>query len=173
MSRRHSAEKREVNPDPKYSDLVLTKFMNAVMSDGKKSVAERIVYGALERVEQKAKSDPVALFHQALDNVMPAVFAYEVSGKPVLRQWFSCRRRDRTRPVIGDRRPPSPLDAIQPESWLPEYTTDLMNLLHVLGRLVLLEDAQAALLQKVLDGMLIPVERLGGSADDGDDSPPA
>jgi small subunit ribosomal protein S7 len=73
MSRRHSAEKREVNPDPKYSDLVLTKFMNAVMSDGKKSVAERIVYGALERVEQKAKSDPVALFHQALDNVMPAV----------------------------------------------------------------------------------------------------
>ena len=73
MSRRHSAEKREVNPDPKYSDLVITKFMNAVMSDGKKSVAERIVYGALERMEQKAKSDPVAMFHQALDNVMPAV----------------------------------------------------------------------------------------------------
>jgi small subunit ribosomal protein S7 len=73
MSRRHSAEKREVNPDPKYADLVLTKFMNAVMSDGKKSVAERIVYGALERMEQKAKSDPVAMFHQALDNVMPAV----------------------------------------------------------------------------------------------------
>ena len=73
MSRRHSAEKREVNPDPKYSDLVLTKFMNAVMADGKKSVAERIVYGALERMESKAKSDPVALFHQALDNVMPSV----------------------------------------------------------------------------------------------------
>ncbi len=73
MSRRHSAEKREVNPDPKYSDLVITKFMNAVMSDGKKSVAERIVYGALERMEQKAKSDPIAMFHQALDNVMPAV----------------------------------------------------------------------------------------------------
>ncbi|MBN8910713.1 MAG: 30S ribosomal protein S7, partial [Rhizobiales bacterium] len=73
MSRRHSAEKREVNPDPKYADLVLTKFMNAVMSDGKKSVAERIVYGALERMEQKAKSDPIAMFHQALDNVMPAV----------------------------------------------------------------------------------------------------
>ncbi|MDP3407958.1 type ISP restriction/modification enzyme [Bosea sp. (in: a-proteobacteria)] len=108
-----------------------------------------------------------------VDNVMPEIFAYEVSGKPVLRQWFSYRRRDRTRPVIGDRRPPSPLDAIQPESWLPEYTTDLMNMLHVLGRLVLLEDRQAALLQKVLDGMLIPVERLGGSADDGDDSSPA
>ena len=73
MSRRHSAEKREVNPDPKYSDLVLTKFMNAVMADGKKSVAERIVYGALERMESKAKSDPVAMFHQALDNVMPSV----------------------------------------------------------------------------------------------------
>lgn len=73
MSRRHSAEKREVNPDPKYSDLVLTKFMNAVMRQGKKSVAERIVYGALEKIEQKAKSDPVAMFHQALDNVMPAV----------------------------------------------------------------------------------------------------
>jgi small subunit ribosomal protein S7 len=73
MSRRHKAEKREVNPDPKYADLVLTKFMNAVMSHGKKSVAERIVYGALERMEQKAKSDPIAMFHQALDNVMPAV----------------------------------------------------------------------------------------------------
>lgn len=73
MSRRHSAEKREVNPDPKYSDLVLTKFMNAVMEHGKKSVAERIVYGALERMEDKAKSDPVAMFHQALDNVMPSV----------------------------------------------------------------------------------------------------
>lgn len=73
MSRRHSAEKREVNPDPKFSDLVLTKFMNAVMEDGKKSVAERIVYGALERMEAKAKSDPIAMFHQALENVMPAV----------------------------------------------------------------------------------------------------
>lgn len=106
-----------------------------------------------------------------VDNVMPEVFAYEVSGKPVLRQWFSYRRRDRTRPIIGDRRPPSPLDRIQPESWLPEYTSDLMNLLHVLGRLVLLEPKQAALLEKVLDGMLIPVERLDPAPDDGDDSP--
>jgi small subunit ribosomal protein S7 len=73
MSRRHSAEKREVNPDPKYSDLVITKFMNAVMKQGKKSVAERIVYGALERMETKGKADPVAMFHSALDNVMPAV----------------------------------------------------------------------------------------------------
>src|SRR3989304_895194 len=73
MPRRHSAEKREVNPDPKFSDIVVTKFMNAVMKEGKKSVAERIVYGALERMESKAKSDPVQLFHQALENVMPAV----------------------------------------------------------------------------------------------------
>lgn len=73
MSRRHRAEKRTVDPDPKYSDIVLSKFMNAVMSEGKKSVAERIVYGALERMEAKAKSDPLAMFHQALENVMPAV----------------------------------------------------------------------------------------------------
>lgn len=73
MSRRHGAEKREVNPDAKYSDLVITKFMNAVMREGKKSTAERIVYGAFERIETKAKSDPVAMFHQALENVMPAV----------------------------------------------------------------------------------------------------
>lgn len=106
-----------------------------------------------------------------IDNVMPEIWAYEVSGKPVLRQWFSYRRRDRTRPIIGDRRPPSPLDRIQPEHWLPEYTTDLMNLLHVLGRLVLLEPKQAALLEKVLDGMLIPVERLAPTPDDEDDSP--
>src|SRR5918992_110611 len=73
MSRRHRAERREINPDPKYGDLVLTRFMNAVMRQGKKSVAERIVYSALERMESKAKQDPVQMFHQALDNVMPAV----------------------------------------------------------------------------------------------------
>jgi hypothetical protein len=105
-----------------------------------------------------------------IDNVPPEVFAYEVSGKQVLRQWFSYRRRDRTRPIIGDRRPPSALDAIQPAHWLPEYTTDLMNLLHVLGRLVLLEPAQAALLQEVLDNPLIAVERLRAKPDDKVDS---
>ena len=73
MSRRHRAAKREVNGDPKYSDVVITKFMNAVMFEGKKSVAERIVYGALDRMEDRAKQDPVQLFHQALENVMPAV----------------------------------------------------------------------------------------------------
>ncbi|OYW52094.1 MAG: 30S ribosomal protein S7 [Hyphomicrobium sp. 32-62-53] len=73
MSRRHKAEKREVNPDPKFADLILSKFMNAVMKEGKKSTAERIVYGALDTMEKKAKSDPLAMFHQALENVMPAV----------------------------------------------------------------------------------------------------
>ncbi|WP_208442047.1 30S ribosomal protein S7 [Bartonella raoultii] len=73
MSRRHRAEKREINPDPKFGDLVITKFMNAIMFDGKKSVAERIVYGALDVVEKKVKTDPVALFHQALENVAPHI----------------------------------------------------------------------------------------------------
>ena len=73
MSRRHRAEKREVNPDPKFGDVVLSKFMNSIMLDGKKSVAERIVYGALDEVEQKAKTNPVEAFHAALENVAPAV----------------------------------------------------------------------------------------------------
>ena len=73
MSRRHRAERREVNPDPKYNDLIGSKFMNSIMRQGKKSVAERIVYGALETVQAKAKSNPLQLFHQALENVMPAV----------------------------------------------------------------------------------------------------
>ena len=73
MSRRHSAEKREVLPDAKYGDRVLTKFMNNLMYDGKKSVAESIVYGALTRVEDKMKKAPVEVFHEALDNIKPAV----------------------------------------------------------------------------------------------------
>ncbi|PHR59724.1 MAG: 30S ribosomal protein S7 [Robiginitomaculum sp.] len=73
MSRRHRAEKRVVLPDPKFGDLVLTKFMNAIMLDGKKSTAERIVYGALELVETKAKSEPMRVFHDALENIKPTV----------------------------------------------------------------------------------------------------
>jgi small subunit ribosomal protein S7 len=73
MSRRHKAEKREVNPDPKFNDLVVSKFMNSIMREGKKSVAENIVYGALDRMQSRAKSDPIQLFHSALENVMPAV----------------------------------------------------------------------------------------------------
>lgn len=73
MSRRHSAEKRVINPDPKFGDIVISKFMNNIMLDGKKSVAESIVYGALDVVEGKLKQNPVEVFHTALENVMPAV----------------------------------------------------------------------------------------------------
>jgi len=73
MSRRRRAERREVLPDAKFGDTVLTRFMNALMYDGKKSAAEGIVYGALEVIERCAKADPVKLFHEALDNVKPAV----------------------------------------------------------------------------------------------------
>jgi len=73
MSRRHAAEKRPVLPDAKYGDTVLTKFMNNLMLDGKKSTAERIVYSAFDRVEAKLKRAPVEVFHEALDNVKPAV----------------------------------------------------------------------------------------------------
>lgn len=73
MSRRRKADKREIIPDPKFGDEIVTKFMNSIMLEGKKSVAEQIVYGAFDRMEDKAKSDPLALFRQALENVMPAV----------------------------------------------------------------------------------------------------
>ena len=73
MSRRRRPEKRIILPDPKYGDQVLSKFMNNLMYDGKKSAAERIVYGALEVVEAKAKADPVQLFHEALNNIAPQV----------------------------------------------------------------------------------------------------
>ena len=73
MSRRRRPEKRVILPDPKFGDIVLSKFMNSVMLDGKKSVAEGIVYGALEVVENKAKKDPVELFHEALNNVKPGI----------------------------------------------------------------------------------------------------
>jgi small subunit ribosomal protein S7 len=73
MSRRHSAQRREINPDPKFNDLVVSKFMNSIMREGKKSVAENIVYGAFDRIVNRAKTDPLPVFHQALENVMPAV----------------------------------------------------------------------------------------------------
>ncbi len=73
MSRRHRAEKREVIPDPKFGDLVVSKFMNSLMLDGKKSAAERIVYGAFDLVESRVKQDPVGVFHAALENIRPSV----------------------------------------------------------------------------------------------------
>jgi small subunit ribosomal protein S7 len=71
MSRRHAAEKRAVLPDAKFGDIVLTKFMNNLMIDGKKSVAERIVYNAFDRVEDKLKKSPLEVFHEGLDNIKP------------------------------------------------------------------------------------------------------
>jgi small subunit ribosomal protein S7 len=73
MSRRHRAEKREILPDPKFGNVVVTKFMNSIMYAGKKSVAEHIVYGALDVIESKTKQSPLSVFEQALDNVMPSI----------------------------------------------------------------------------------------------------
>lgn len=98
-----------------------------------------------------------------IDNVSPAVRAYEVSGKVVLDQWWSYRREDRSKPPMGDRRPPSPLSDIQPAEWLSEYTTELLNVLRVLTRLVALEPAQAALLERIVDGPTLDADDLRGS----------
>jgi small subunit ribosomal protein S7 len=73
MSRRHRAEKREIIPDAKYGDVVVTKFMNSIMYDGKKSVAESIVYGAFDIVESRTKNPALEVFKTALDNVAPAI----------------------------------------------------------------------------------------------------
>ncbi|MBC2887717.1 30S ribosomal protein S7 [Ochrobactrum sp. CM-21-5] len=127
MSRRHKAEKREINPDPKFGDLVITKFMNAVMLHGKKSVAESIVYGALSTIEDKTKQEPVGLFHQALDNVAPhievrsrrvggATYQVPVDVRPERRQalairWLINAARGRNETTMVDRLSGELLDA--------------------------------------------------------------
>ena len=73
MSRRHRAEKREILPDPKFGDVVVSKFMNNLMFDGKKSVAEGIVYGAFDQIAARGGGDPLRMFHEALENVRPEV----------------------------------------------------------------------------------------------------
>jgi len=73
MSRRRAAVKREVHPDPKFGDSVVTKFMNCLMHEGKKSVAEKLVYGAFDRIQRRVGQEPVRVFHEALTNVRPAV----------------------------------------------------------------------------------------------------
>ena len=127
MSRRHSAEKREINPDPKFGDLIVTKFMNAVMYDGKKSVAETIVYGALDQVQSKTKQEPVTVFHQALDNVAPhvevrsrrvggATYQVPVEVRTVRRQalgirWIITAARGRNEKTMTERLSAELLDA--------------------------------------------------------------
>jgi small subunit ribosomal protein S7 len=127
MSRRHKAEKREVNPDPKFGDVVLSKFMNSIMKEGKKSVAENIVYGAMDRMQSRAKSDPIQLFHSALENVMPAVevrsrrvggatYQVPVEVRPERRQapairWLITAARSRNENTMEERLSGELLDA--------------------------------------------------------------
>jgi hypothetical protein len=101
--------------------------------------------------------------HGYIENVSPAVWAYEVSSKHVLSQWFSYRRKNRERPIIGDRRPPPKLNDIQPDHWLPEYTTEFLNVLNVLTLLVQLEPAQADLVERICAGPLLSNEALAAS----------
>ena len=119
MSRRHRAEKREIIPDPKYGDVVVSKFMNSVMRAGKKSVAEQIVYGAFDMIEARAKQDPLGVFKQALDNVMPqievrsrrvggATYQVPVEVRPSRRQalairWLLSAARGRNEKTMVDR----------------------------------------------------------------------
>ncbi len=92
-------------------------------------------------------------------NVPAAVWHYEVSGKRVLTQWFSYRKKDRERPIMGDRRPPSKLGDIQPDHWLAEYSTELLNVLHVLTLLVEMEPVQSQLLEAICEGPTLEFER--------------
>jgi small subunit ribosomal protein S7 len=127
MSRRHRAEKREINPDPKFGDLVVSKFMNNLMNAGKKSVAESIVYGALDRIQSKSKQEPLGVFHQALDNVAPAIevrsrrvggatYQVPVEVRPERRQalairWLIQAARGRNENTMVDRLSGELLDA--------------------------------------------------------------
>ena len=127
MSRRHRAEKREIIPDPKYGDVVVSKFMNSVMRDGKKSAAESIVYGAFDAIETRAKQDPLGVFKTALDNVMPqievrsrrvggATYQVPVEVRPSRRQalairWLLSAARGRNEKTMVDRLSGELLDA--------------------------------------------------------------
>jgi len=129
MSRRHAAEKRTVLPDARYGDLVLTKFMNNLMLDGKKSIAERIVYGALERVETKVKRAPIEMFHEALENIKPSVevrsrrvggatYQVPVEVRPERREalairWLIIASRKRNENTMEERLAGELLDAVQ------------------------------------------------------------
>ncbi|WP_413205148.1 30S ribosomal protein S7 [Rhodospirillum sp. A1_3_36] len=129
MSRRRAAEKREVLPDAKYGDLVLAKFINSIMLQGKKGVAEKIVYGAFDRVLAKTGQDPVKVFHEALDNVKPslevrsrrvggATYQVPVEVRPDRRQalalrWLIDFARKRSETTMIDRLTGEFLDAAQ------------------------------------------------------------
>lgn len=114
-------------------------------------------------ISYDAAAREVHIGHGFVKNVPLEVWEYEVSGKQVLVQWFSYRRLDRSKPIMGDRRTPSRLNGIQPDAWLAEYTTELLNLLHVLGCLVKLEPSQADLLEQICDGPMLHVDDLRAS----------
>ena len=129
MSRRRRADKREVFPDPKFGDLTLSKFMNYVMLDGKKSAAEKIVYGAMDKVEERMKRPPVDLFHEALENVTPAVevrsrrvggatYQVPVEVRPdrknaLAMRWLIAAARNRNESTMVDRLSGEIMDAAQ------------------------------------------------------------
>ena len=128
MSRRRRAEKREILPDPKFKDLVLSKFMNNLMLDGKKSVSEKIVYGAFDEIENKMKRPPLEVFHEALDNIKPAVevrsrrvggatYQVPVEVRPQRRdalaiRWLIKASRDRNEKTMKDRLASELIDAV-------------------------------------------------------------
>jgi len=146
MSRRHRAEKREVLPDAKYGDKILTKFMNNLMFDGKKSAAEGIVYGALEKAEEKAKRDPVELFHEALDNIKPAVevrsrrvggatYQVPVDVRPERREalairWLITAARARSENTMVDRLSGELMDAVNNRGAASVLPLPLVRLRH-------------------------------------------
>src|SRR6266480_1065247 len=127
MSRRHRADKREILPDPKFGNVVVTKFMNSIMHAGKKSVAEKIVYGALDIIEGKTKQNPIGVFEQALENVMPtlevrsrrvggATYQVPVEVRSTRRQalgirWLITAARDRNEKTMTERLSAELLDA--------------------------------------------------------------
>jgi len=127
MSRRHAAVKREIQPDPKFADQVLTKFMNSLMHAGKKSVAENIVYGAFDQIKGKTGLDPIRVFHDALDNVRPhlevksrrvggATYQVPVEVRPERAQalairWLIGTARGRSETTMVDRLSAELLDA--------------------------------------------------------------
>ena len=112
MSRRHRAQKREVLPDPKFGDLIVTKFMNYVMYEGKKAVAENIVYGAFEILADKKKDqEPVATFHSALDNVAPAVEVRPDRRRALAIRWLVNAARKRGENTMTEKLAAELLDA--------------------------------------------------------------
>ena len=113
-----------------------------------------------DSIDYDASNQRLLIGRGYVEGVTPAIWSYQVSGKQVLRQWFSYRKANRERPIIGDRRSPSVLGNIQPDHWIAEYTTELINVLHVLGRLITLEPSQARLLEHICSAPTIAADDL-------------